>query len=408
MRVLLSTFGSRGDAEPLAALAAALQAQGAQARVCASPDFAQRLDQAGVELFPVGTPVRDWIREVMADPTPDIPGRGAQIMAMYRDALSVAIEDCDAVVATGLFPATTAAQMLAERHRLPYVYAGYCPTYLPSVHHAPFQFPHSPPPPADADNRERWALNARAMQDTFGDTANRHRAELGLPPTQHLRDRVFTALPWLATDPVLSPWAPTSLCEVVQTGHWILPDDRPLAPDLCAFLDAGEPPVYVGFGSMPLPAWGGSAARIAIEAVRAQGRRIVLAGGWAGLIPVDASDDCYAVGEVNQQALFPRMAAIVHHGGAGTTMAATRSGTPQVIVPQIADQPYWAGRVADLGIGVAHAGPVASVESLSAALATALMPRTRVRAEVVAGMVRGDGAAVAAKRLIDEVGGDRS
>lgn len=404
MRVLLSTFGSRGDAEPLAALASALHAQGAQARVCASPDFAGRMEQAGVELFPVGPPVREWIREVMADPTPDIPGRGAQVMDLYCRALSVAIEDCDAVVATGLFPSTTAAQMVAERHHRPYVYAGYCPTYLPSMHHAPFQFPHRPLPPETADNRERWALNAQAMQETFGDAANRHRAELGLEPVYDLRDRVFTALPWLATDPVLSPWAPTSLCEVVQTGAWILPDDRPLAPDLRTFLDAGEPPVYVGFGSMSLHAWN-DAARVAIDAVRGLDHRIVLAGGWAGLTPVDAGDDCFAIGEVNQQALFPHMAAIVHHGGAGTTMAATRSGTPQVVVPQIADQPYWAGRVADLGIGVAHAGAGASVESLSAALAQALKPQTRVRAKVVAGMVRSDGAAVAAKRLVELYGG---
>lgn len=400
MRVLLSTFGSRGDAEPLAALAAALQAQGAQARVCASPDFAERMEQAGVELFPVGPPVRDWIREVLADPTPDIPGRGAQVMAMYCRALAEAIDGCDVVLATGLFPATTAAQMLAERHRLPYVYAGYCPTYLPSVHHAPFQFPHQPAPPPSADNRERWALNAQAMQDTFGDAANRHRAELGLAPVDDLRDRVFTDLPWLATDPVLSPWAPTSLCEVVQTGAWILPDERPLAPDLRRFLDAGDAPVYIGFGSMSLPAWRDDAARIAIDAARAQGRRAILAGGWAGLSPIDRGEDCFAVGEVNQQALFPHMAAIVHHGGAGTTMAATRSGRPQVVVPQIADQPYWAGRVADLGIGVAHVGAVASVDSLSAALAAATTPAMQVRARVVAAMVRGDGAAVAAKRLV--------
>ncbi|BAV98549.1 glycosyltransferase [Lysobacter enzymogenes] len=405
MRVLLSTFGSRGDAEPLAALASALQAQGAQARVCASPDFAGRMEQAGVELFPVGPPAREWIRDVLADPKPDIPVRGGQIMDLYCRALAVAIEDCDLVVATGLFPSTTAAQMLAERHRLPYVYAGYCPTYLPSAHHAPFQFPHHPRPPADADNRERWALNAQAMQDTFGDTANRHRAELGLPPVHDLRDRVFTDLPWLATDPVLSPWAPTSLCEVFQTGAWILPDDRPLAPDLRTFLDAGDAPVYVGFGSMSLHAWKDDAARVAVDAVRAQGRRVILAGGWAGLTPIEHGDDCFALGEVNQQALFPHVAAIVHHGGAGTTMAATRSGRPQVVVPQIADQPYWAGRVADLGIGVAHAGPVATVESLSAALAAALKPEMRVSAGVVAGMVRGDGAEVAAKRLVAMFGG---
>lgn len=404
MRVLLSTFGSRGDAEPLAGLAMALQAQGARARVCTAPDFAQRFAQAGVELFPVGPGARAWIREVMADPKPNIRERASQVMDLYFDALSAAAEGCDAVVATGLFPSTVAAQAITERRGLRYVYAGYCPIYLPSAHHRPWQFPDRAPPPENADNRERWALNKAMMQDVFGEPANRHRAAIGLPPADDLRDRVFTARPWLASDPTLSPWAPTSLCEVWQTGAWILPDDRPLAADLRDFLDAGEAPVYVGFGSMSLHAWT-DAARVAVAAARAQGRRIVLAGGWADLSPVDAGADCFAVGEVNQQALFPRMAAVVHHGGAGTTTAAARSGAPQVVVPQIGDQPYWAGRVADLGIGVAHDGPVATEESLSAVLATALKAETRASAKAVAGMVRGDGAEVAAKRLVEMLGG---
>ena len=159
---------------------------------------------------------------------------------------------------------------------------------------------------------------------------------------------------------------------MVQTGAWILPDDRPLPADLVAFLDAGAPPVYVGFGSVRAPE---DAARVAIEAIRAQGRRAVLGPRLGRPGPIDDRDDCFVVGEVNQQALFPRVAAVVHHGGAGTTTTAARAGAPQVVVPQIADQPYWAGRVADLGIGAAHDGPTPTVESLSAALSDGPGPR---------------------------------
>jgi vancomycin aglycone glucosyltransferase len=130
---------------------------------------------------------------------------------------------------------------------------------------------------------------------------------------------------------------------------------------------------------------------------------VILAQGWANLALIDDRDDCFAVGEVNQQALFGRVAAIVHHGGAGTTTAAARAGAPQVVVPQVADQPYWARRVADLGIGVAHDGPVPTVESLSAALRTALARETRERAAAIAGTIRIDGATVAAKLLLDAV-----
>jgi vancomycin aglycone glucosyltransferase len=154
--------------------------------------------------------------------------------------------------------------------------------------------------------------------------------------------------------------------------------------------------VYVGFGSMRAPK---DISRVAIEAIRAQGRRALVARGWADLASIDDAGDCFTVGEVNQQALFGRVAAVVHHGGAGTTTAAARAGAPQVVIPQMADQPYWAGRAADLGIGTAHDGPTPTTESLSAALGTALAPQTRARATAVAGTIRPDGATVAATLL---------
>ncbi|HEX5300098.1 MAG TPA: nucleotide disphospho-sugar-binding domain-containing protein [Streptosporangiaceae bacterium] len=102
---------------------------------------------------------------------------------------------------------------------------------------------------------------------------------------------------------------------------------------------------------------------------------------------------------MNQQALFGRVAAVVHHGGAGTTTTATRAGAPQVVVPQWGDQPYFAGRVAELGIGAAHAVQAPTAESLGAALGTAPDPGTRARAKAVAGTIRTDGATVAAELL---------
>ena len=141
--------------------------------------------------------------------------------------------------------------------------------------------------------------------------------------------------------------------------------------------------------------------RVAIEAARAHGRRLVLGRGWADLAPADDRADCLVVGDVNHQALFPRVAAVVHHGGAGTTTTAALAGAPQVVVPQIVDQPHWARRVAELGIGAAHDGPVPTSESLASALGTALAPETRARATAVAVQVRTDGATVAARRLLE-------
>ncbi|MBF6213568.1 glycosyltransferase [Nocardia puris] len=172
-------------------------------------------------------------------------------------------------------------------------------------------------------------------------------------------------------------------------------------PDFADLLTRVEvPPVFVSFGSIPMLA-ATDTARVAVEAIRGLGRRVILSRGWAGLESIDDRDDCFVVGEVNQQALFERVAAVVHHGGAGTTTAAARAGAPQVLVPQVVDQPYWAGRVVDLGIGAEHEGSEPTVESLSAAVEIALASEARARA--VAGSMRAGGAAVAADLLVDAI-----
>jgi vancomycin aglycone glucosyltransferase len=298
---------------------------------------------------------------------------------------------------TGLLPAAAGARSVTEKLGIHYVYAAYCPIFLPSPQHRPTPLPGRPFPPDVTDNQELWDLNFQSANELFGAALNACRASIGLPPVDDVYNYAFTHDPLLAADPTLGPWQEPADVDVVQTGAWILPDERPLPAELVAFLDAGAPPVYVGFGSMRAPT---DAARVAIEAIRAQGRRAIVARGWADLAPVDDGDDCFGVGEVNQQALFARVAAVVHHGGAGTTATAARAGAPQVVVPQMADQPYWAGRVAALGVGVAHGGPTPSTESLSAALTIALTPETRGRANAVAGTIRTDGAEAAAKLLL--------
>jgi vancomycin aglycone glucosyltransferase len=125
--------------------------------------------------------------------------------------------------------------------------------------------------------------------------------------------------------------------------------------------------------------------------------------GWAGVTLPDNKPDCLSIEEVNLQALFRRVAAVVQHGGAGTTTAAAQAGVPQVVVPQMYDQHYWAMRVHDLGIGTAHAPGAPSADSLAEALRHTLQPGVAARARAVAASVRTDGAEIAARRLIDEV-----
>ncbi|MEE1802891.1 glycosyltransferase [Streptomyces sp. JV176] len=399
MRVLLSTYGSRGDVEPLVGLAMRLRELGGEVRVCAPPDedFVARLAGVGVELVPAGPSARALTKA--APPPSSLPQRAAEVAAGMVDAVTAAADGCDVVVATGVYPAVAAARSVAEKLGIRSVHVTFQQLTLPSPHRPPLAYPGRPFPPEVTDNQELWDLDARSIDALFGAAVNTPRASMGLPPVDDVRGYVIGERPWLATDPVLDPWRRTPDLDVVQTGAWLLPDERPLPDALLAFLEAGPPPVYVGFGSMPLHG-SGDAARVAVEAVRAQGRRVLVSHGWADLALIDDRDDCFAVGEANHQALFGRVAAVVHHGGAGTTATATRAGVPQVVVPQFADQPYWAGRVAELGIGVAHDGPAPAFASLSAALATALAPGTGARAKAVAATVRTDGATVAAELLL--------
>ncbi|WP_278264475.1 glycosyltransferase [Nocardia sp. AG03] len=399
MRVVLSTFGSRGDVEPLVGLAVRLREHGAEVVVCAPPDedFAALLAGAGVAMVPVGPSARELTQAPPASVS--IPERAAQIIGAQFEAVDAVTRDADLLVATGAMPAAAGALSVAERHGVRSVSVTFQQLTLPSARRGPLAYRGKPFPPEVTDTAALWELDARHADELFAAALNTHRAAAGMAPVVGVRDYVVGRRPWLATDPTLDPWTGAPGLAVVQTGSWLLPDTRPLAPELVEFLAAGAPPVYVGFGSMALHG-STDVAEVALTTARALGRRVVLARGWAELSAEGTDDDCFVVGEVNQQELFTRVAAVVHHGGQGTTTTATRAGAPQVVVPQLADQPYWAGRVAELGIGVAHAGAAPTVDSLTTALRTALSPDTARRAREVAGLIRTDGVAVAARLLL--------
>ncbi|WP_377284893.1 glycosyltransferase [Planomonospora corallina] len=398
MRVLLSTIGSRGDVQPVVALASRLRSLGEEVRVCAPPDFREWIDGLGIPVVPLGPELRGTAAPEPAAgrslPSPeDLRRQVEETVAAQFATVGRAARGCDVLVACGALQ--VAARSVAETLEIPYVHASYCPVTLPSPHHAPPPMPGLVPPDG-ADDAALWELDAQRWNAVFGAALNAHRASAGLEPVTDVRGHVFTDRPWLAADPVLGPWPGSADLDVVQTGAWILPDPRPLPDDLEAFLDAGDPPVYFGLGSMPAP---GDIGRVMVQTARELGRRAVVSRGWAGLSPVDGGPDCFSVGEVNQQALFRRVAAVVHHGGAGTTTAAARAGAPQVVIPQVYDQPYWARRVADLGIGAAHAPGPPTVDSLAAVLARALEPGATAKARAVAAQVRTDGADAAARLL---------
>jgi vancomycin aglycone glucosyltransferase len=378
----------------MVALGLALQAQNHRARLCAPPDFREFVEGYGLSFVPVGPEVRHAGARRSTDGRPS-PEALRQLLtdtiAGQFTAIGNATTDCDAIVATTALQ--YAACSIAEKRGIPYYFAAYCPTVFPSSHHAP------PPMPgevsnASADTRALWDLQAQRWNGMFGSDINEQRAAIGLSPVTDVRRYMFTDRPLLAADPMLAPWPTPSDLLVTQTGAWILPDGRPLSAELESFLAAGEPPIYFGFGSVHTAK---ETANAAINAARAVGRRAILLSGWADLALADTGADCMLIGETNLQALFRRVAAIVHHGGSGTTTLAAQSGTPQVIVPHMYDQHYFANRVGTLGIGFAHAPAVPTEDSLTEALKHVLQPKIASHAKSFSVGVNADGAKTTAE-----------
>jgi len=399
MRILLSTIGSRGDVQPLVALGSQLKELGQDVHMCAPPDFREWIEGFGMSVTPIGPEVHSTAK-AKPMPAPHTPEQVRQMMegtvAAQFETITAAAQGCNLIL--GATALQVAAPSIAEKMGIPYFFAAYCPAILPSPHHAPPVLAMLGDKPVSmTDYSELWEKDAQRWNAQWGDILNSHRTKLGLDPVSDVRSHILTNQPWLASDPTLGPWPDPADGSVFQTGAWMLKDEHPLSPELEAFLEAGEPPIYFGFGSIRAPE---EFSRVTIESARALGRRAILLRGWADLSLVDNEPDCIAIGEVNHQVLFKRVAAIVHHGGAGTTHAATRAGAPQVLIPQHYDQHYWAGQVQQLGIGVAHTSDTPIVDSLTTALQQALQPDVTTRAKTIANEIRTDGTLVAAQRLM--------
>jgi vancomycin aglycone glucosyltransferase len=384
MRFLLTAVGTRGDVQPALALALALRQRGHGVRLCISPNFIEWAERLGLEARPMGVEMR-MPRQAGGTPPALTPEELRRLRESMPDLITdqfetvgAAVEGCDAIV--GANAHQYAGPSVAEHRGIRCVTAVYAPVSIPS--------------PDEAGRKMTAAWNERALE-----RVNRNRASLGLGPIDDVLEYALTPRTWLAADAVLAPASDVQGREVVQTGAWVLADVAPLPEDLQTFLESGEPPIYAGFGSMPAPA---DATRQLVHTARALGRRIIVSKGWADLELIDESRDAIAIGDVSHDVLFPRVAVVIHHGGAGTTAAAARAGVPQVITPMFADQFYWGGRVAALSAGTAIPHATMTAESLTRALGEALDPNIAAGARALAPRVRRDGADVAARLLTSD------
>jgi UDP:flavonoid glycosyltransferase YjiC (YdhE family) len=255
-------------------------------------------------------------------------------------------------------------------------------------------------------NRGIAAATLTASRTLYAGPVRRLRRALGLPrePVRRTaarqQDGRYPTIHGFSTAVIPRPtdWP----AHLSVAGYWwpARPADWTPPPDLVDFLAAGPRPVFIGFGSMATGHGGRLAAPI-LAAVRAARVRAVVQTGWSGLQIHD--EDVLSIGEVPHDWLFPQVAAVVHHAGAGTTAAGLRAGVPAVAVPVLTDQPFWAHRLAALGAApVPLPLPRLTADRLAAALsAVTRAPRYRTAAQTIAARLAAeDGAGPVLRRLV--------
>ena len=421
MRITILTVGSRGDVQPYVALGKGLAAAGHDVTLASHEPFREFVEENGLRFWPTaGNPIdaiqgeagRHWL-ESSQNPLTFVSRMFAVAKPMMWEILDAWADACvtsELIVYPIL--ASMGAQSLGEKLGIPV-----CAAYLQHVHRSAY-YPWSLAQP-------KLRLGPLSFEGKFYNKASHFVAEqifwlalrplvnqwrvetLGLPAYPFSSE--FAA--WVRRRPLcLYGISPTVLPkpadwggEVHITGYWQLKTEETWQPPepLQDFLNSGPPPVYIGFGSMSTrnPE---EVAEIAITSLQKCGQRGILLSGWGGIQNHNLPDDLFALDAAPHDWLFPQMAAIVHHGGAGTTAASLHSGVPTIVTPFFADQPFWGWRAHTLGAGPE---PIPrrklSAEKLSLAIDEALSnPAIRTSAADVGRSIRAEDGVSNAVKLI--------
>lgn len=382
MNVVILVAGSRGDVQPYVALGRGLRRAGHGVIVATHAHFAPLVTTAGLGFHRVtGDPVEAMhrLRPAMTGGRtllrflPELVNFIRPQAAQARADLTAACAGADLVVKATL--TAHLGQAAAAARGIPAVTVAIYPAF-----HATRAFPHPAFPQRQwgpAYNRLTHHIFRWAFQQAFGRLTGTRWPFEG--PTAYIYS------------PSVVPPPPDWPADVAVTGYCFLDEPEWEPPDsLLRFLDAGAPPVVFGFGSVPDPDPEGLTA-IALNALRETGLRAIFLTGWGGLRATVCQNGVLALDSVPHAWLFPRVAAVVHHGGSGTTGAAVRAGIPSIVVPYFADQPFWARRLHALGVAPR---PLSrhrlTVKGLTAALVHATGPQMSASARTLGEGVRAE------------------
>jgi UDP:flavonoid glycosyltransferase YjiC (YdhE family) len=421
MKITICTFGSRGDTQPYLALALGLQQAGHQVTLVASHNLAEWIRSYGIKVHPL----RFSLQEFMQQPEQQDALKGRNVVRIFRDFrsgfetyLAGVMDDCWQASQEAEFLVLSSIASLgvdiARQRGIPMAVLSLQPLFPPTrafpMFMLPFRFSSG-----GGYNYLTHSLYMRAGWLFVGGLLNHWRTTcLGLPPWRSMREMIDTlgdqGTPWLyGYSPLVLPRPSDWADHLHITGYWFLdaqPDWQPPV-ELVRFLESGPPPVYVGFGSMsdkdPQ-----RLTRLVLRALELSGQRGVLLTGWGAVARLPTSANVFYVDDVPHSWLFPRMAAVVHHGGAGTTAAGLRAGVPSLITPFLLDQYAWADRVVKSGVGprVADSKRLTAKKLARAINAAVTDPALRARAADLGARIRAENGVARAMEIIERHAAD--
>lgn len=364
MHVAISTYGTRGDIQPFIALALGLKQAGHRATLVTSDTFTQWIQSYGVDTCPVHFNPQEIVQRPETQAVMRGRGNPLRVFGIMRavigraagahDAFWQVARTADFVVQSyGGVGALEAGEALGLPSAIVHLFP-FTPTRaFPSVVLGSFRFSLG----ANYNRLTHVVIRQALWPVVGGQMTNPWRKRLGLS-AWHSYEEMYSRARRLKI-PILCAFSPAVLPKPPDwdethhlTGYWFLnapPGWQPPA-GLLRFLESGPPPVCIGFGSINAGG-SGDRARLALQALEMSGQRGVLLTGGGGLAPGTESPNVMYIEDIPHDWLFPRMAAVVHHGGAGSTAAVFRAGAPGVITPVVADQYLWAERVVKLGVG---------------------------------------------------------
>ncbi|MFJ4290177.1 glycosyltransferase [Cupriavidus sp. NPDC089707] len=399
MRLTLITFGTQGDCRPIVALGLGLRDAGHDVLMLGERSAAPLAAEHGLPFAPMAGDIQQTLlpggalHKLMteggnvAEATRAFGRIAEDNTEAWMAQLAEAARDADGIVFSGL--TAYVALSVAEQLRKPVVGAGMFPISptrdFPSALLPPWRMP-------GWANRASHAVINFVLWRMFRNATNAARAKLfGVAPRRAMW-RDFPSL--YAMSPHLVPRPRDWHADWLVTGAWNMPPQPDWQPGaaLRDFLVAGAPPLYIGFGSMA----GFDRQQVVNAMVQAvDGRRALFYPGWSGIDVSALPANFHVIGATPHDWLLPRVAAAIHHGGAGTTHAVAAAGVPSIVLPFAGDQFFWAGRLAALGVAPAYApGHKIDAARLASMIAFAERAETREKAAVL-------GRAVAAERGVE-------